>query len=861
MILTVKITVKLPLFLALLMLSHVLVAAVSIDIKGFNPIITGDVRTVVQQPDGKILIGGSFTSINGVSMSGIARLNTDGSLDTEFDAGGVAGTVLAISLQADKRMLIVGEFSEVDGVGRNRIARLNPDGSLDTEFARDIQLDGSINTVTQQSNGKTLIGGFFFDVNGIPLKGLARLNSDGSLDTSFNARIDNDGELSVNALILQSDGKLVIGGNFSNANNTPRRNIARLNSDGSLDDSFDPGESVNGIVFAMSQTANGKIIIGGTFSRVDDNVSRGIAGLNADGSIDAGFAPDLRLNNSISTTTAIVSQADGKVLVAGGSRNLSSIARLNADGSLDSTFKFGANFNRTPAVIVQNFDGKIFVGGPFDTFDGQARTGIALLNPDGTLDNGFNPDSGANNQVRAFSQSVDGKLLIGGNFTRLDDTPINRIARLKLDGTLDQTFDPGRGANDEVFAIAQLPSGKAIIGGEFTQVNNAAHNRIARLNANGSLDAEFNRNLGTGANDDVRAIAVQADGKVLIAGSFTTLNGLTRNRIARLNADGTVDAQFNPGAGANQVISSIALQPDGKVLIAGFFTTVSGLSRNRIARLNNDGSLDTTFNSSIGASGTVLAVALQPDGNVLLGGLFSTVDGEPRSSIARLNANGRLDSGFDPGTDTDRGVNSIMVSTNGKILISGTFTRINGTARNRIARLNNDGSLDTNFDPGSGANNFVSAIAQQADGKILIGGGFTSVNGVSRNRIARLVTDEAALQELKSDMEGSAVKWLRGGTSPELVSVSFEVADSLDGVWLPLGEGERIADGWQRTGLNLPKDENFFVRARGVYRGGLNSGSQSITESVQQLFLAQAVNDELCLPIKAKNGKFAVICL
>jgi len=169
-----------------------------------------------------------------------------------------------------------------------------------------------------------------------------------------------------------------------------------------------------------------------------------------------------------------------------------------------------------------------------------------------------------------------------------------------------------------------------LIAGSFTTYNSTARNRIARLNADGSLDTTFN--IGTGFGSQVESLKLQADGKVIAAGGFTTYNSTARNRIARLNADGSLDTTFNIGTGANLTINTIAIQPDGKVLIGGFFTTYNSTARNRIARLNADG------------------MSIQTDGKVLIAGDFSTYNGVSANRIARLNANGSLDTTFNIGT-------------------------------------------------------------------------------------------------------------------------------------------------------------------------------------------------------------------
>jgi uncharacterized delta-60 repeat protein len=249
----------------------------------------------------------------------------------------------------------------------------------------------------------------------------------------------------------------------------------------------------------------------------------------------------------------------------------------------------------------------------------------------------------------------------------------------------------------------------------------------------GTLDATFvNPNLVGGA----RTIAVQPDGKILIGGWFASVGGQTRNRVARLNADGTLDTTF-----VDPIVSSdvedLVLQPDGKILIVGLFTSVGGQTRNRVARLNSDGTLDETFNPN--ANSTVFSIALQPDGKILIGGQFTSLAGLTRQRIARLNPDGTFDTTFSISTPNNA-VQAIALQPDGKILIGGQFSAVGGVTRSRVARLNSNGTLDTTFG-NPNANSTVFSIALQSDGKILIVGLFTSVGGQTRNRVARLNSD------------------------------------------------------------------------------------------------------------------------
>jgi uncharacterized delta-60 repeat protein len=355
----------------------------------------------------------------------------------------------------------------------------------------------------------------------------------------------------------------------------------------------------------------------------------------------------------------------------------------------------------------------------------------------GGVDLTFDPGDGADGTVEAVALQPDGKVLIGGDFTHVDNTARNYIARLNGDGSLDTGFDPGTGPDSGVRAVAVQSDTKVLIGGTFTTVGITPSNYIARLNEDGSLDASFDP--GDGPNGAVLAIAVQTDSKVIIGGSFTAVDFTPRRYIARLNADGSLDTSFLNGlGGAGDTVHTVALQPDGKVLIGGEFIVVNTTMRRYIARLNSDGSLDTTFDPGKGASDQVRAVTVQPDGKILAGGAFNSFDDASRRRIVRLNADGSVDANFDPGPGNDNWVRAVAVQDDGKVLIGGTFTIISGTTRPYIARLNVDGSLDVDFGAASMLNGSVRDIVLQDDGKVLIGGLFTAIDSTPRNRVARL---------------------------------------------------------------------------------------------------------------------------
>jgi uncharacterized delta-60 repeat protein len=378
--------------------------------------------------------------------------------------------------------------------------------------------------------------------------------------------------------------------------------------------------------------------------------------------------------------------------------HLGLISASATDGGADMSFSAGNLFNMDVYALVVQPDGKILVGGDFfEPGGGTAPNGIARLNADGTRDLTFGGAGGS--QVRSVALQPDGKVLIGGYFTIADGAPRQRIARLNSDGTIDNTFDPGTGVdgNDRLIdAIVVLPNGQILIGGDFTSVNGIARNNIARLNANGSVDETFNAGAVIAGSSGIIFDIVMQGEQILVAGAFDSIGGGTTKGVARLNANGTIDNTFNAGgAGTNSGVSFIKLQADGKIVIGGFFISYNGTTRNRLARINADGSLDTSFAPNVGGMGDAARDA--------------------------------------------------VVLPNRKIVVVGNFDSINSVAGNRIARLNEDGSVDRSFRSGTnGPVDYVHASVLQNDGKILVGGSFAGVAGKSRKNIARLTNEALA---------------------------------------------------------------------------------------------------------------------
>jgi uncharacterized delta-60 repeat protein len=367
----------------------------------------------------------------------------------------------------------------------------------------------------------------------------------------------------------------------------------------------------------------------------------------------------------------------------------------------------------------------------------------------GSLDPSFNPGSGVDFAVSVVAIQQDGKVLLGGAFTQFDGMMRNRIVRLNTNGSLDAGFDPGQGPDDEVLAILPEAGGSYLVGGRFTTVGTETRNFLARLNAGGTLDLTFS----VDASRFVSSLVRQPDGKVIVAGGFTNLGGFQNRHVGRLNTNGTVDMGFSADVGNN--VLTVGLQADGKLIVGGQFTSVSGMPRDRIARLNGDGSLDNGYDPNADGD-TVCAIVVQPDGRALVGGSFTGIAGGARNRIARLNTDGSLDTGFNPGTGADAKITAVALQPDGKVIVGGQFTSFDGVARNSIARLNANGSLDTSFDPGSGADGQVSALALQTDAKVVLGGAFANVAGTNRSGVARLHGNPFLFNLVRSGLTFSA---------------------------------------------------------------------------------------------------------
>lgn len=365
----------------------------------------------------------------------------------------------------------------------------------------------------------------------------------------------------------------------------------------------------------------------------------------------------------------------------------------------------------------------------------------------GAVDTAFDPGSGADDLIKQVVTLDSGKILVGGYFTVFNGSPRRGIVRLNAAGSVDTSFDPGAGADDGLSAIAVQPDGKIVIGGAFTHFNGVARNRIARLTADGQLDPSFNPGSAVAGTRSpaVLSLALQPDGKILLAGSFTNVGGVLVNHLARLESNGQLDSSFNAGfeEGDGKGLFSVRLLDNGQIFAGGLFSRIQGQNRGALVRLNANGTLDSSFNANLDDLSVVFSTAIQSNQKLLAGGYYFSLVTTQLISLASFNSDGSFDSTFRKESPPTHQINSVVVQNDGKVLVGGYFPSFAGTSRRGVMRLLTDGNIDPEFDPGSGvsggAHPGLLSIALQKDGGIVIGGDFTQVNGTSRSRIAQLI--------------------------------------------------------------------------------------------------------------------------
>jgi uncharacterized delta-60 repeat protein len=419
---------------------------------------------------------------------------------------------------------------------------------------------------------------------------------------------------------------------------------------------------------AAASDGSGDVYVGGRFSAYSGAPVNNVARLNADGTLDAAFAPGPAFGAALAfVVRKIVPAADnsGDIYVL---RNLigvtgetSQLFRLNADGSPDAGFATGTGFGTQPAYDVipaGDGSGDLMVVGNFAVYNGTAVSRAVRLNADGTIDAAFAAPV-ISQAIRSIAPAGDasGDMYIGGDFQNVGGQVRFRVARLNANGTLDPDFAMLFGFDARVERIATGANGTVWAGGWFTLYDGAAAGGIACLGPTGQLTST------AGFSSRVYHVAPAGDGSgdVHVGGTFGSFNGAAANGLCRLNADATMDVAFQTGGALDMVpyfpaaLNGVeALRPavdgSGDVYVGGDFFAHSGASKNGLVRLNANGTRDDAFNVGTGVGNVVgpvvQSIHVAPDGDVYVGGAFVQYNGVTTNGLVRLNPNGTPDAAF-----------------------------------------------------------------------------------------------------------------------------------------------------------------------------------------------------------------------
>ncbi|MBS1769711.1 MAG: VCBS repeat-containing protein, partial [Acidobacteria bacterium] len=674
------------------------------------------------QADGKVLIWGGALAVDGVAKGKLARLNTDGSLDPTF---AYCQCGLDIFLNAaplpDGKVLVAGSSN-----GQAKVIRLNNDGSLDPTFVFGLApvaySYSEARIAAVRGDGKFYVrhDSFFQGFSG---QSLYRFDADGSIDSSFTTILIGSGRPNqsfLSAIELLPDDGLFIAINTSTVSGF-YTGVRKYTQTGGVDSTWTAPAFPNGFPSQNSVTGLSAAADGSLLIAGWFSSVNGAPKSNLVRLLPAGNV-DLNFTAANSFRgSGVKLLPNGKILfsIASGIGNGYRLIRLNSDGSLDSTYTMDAAIEQ----IANSWSLDASERTVFNAGDQYVR-----LLSNGSLDTTFSTNVNIFGRVNAMARQADGKVVVTGEFTKFNGTASPNIVRVNDDGTLDPTFDAGTGFDQPPKRLILQPDGKVIAIGRFTQFNGNAVPTIIRLLANGSLDSSFNVVLDAGG--DVQTAELLSDGRVYIGGDFLTVSGTSRPGAARINADGSLDSTFNALIGGSPTITALAVQPDGKLLIGGIFTGIGGFNRSRFARVDSTGALDQAFNPANTSADNIYLAS---------NSIFTSAG----ASLFRRDLNGNVDPTFVApilkydNAPNDARIYSVVPQGDGSVIVGGKFDSANDQPRFNVARLAPNGKVDRLFLP-AGADAVVRTIVPSPSDKVLVGGEFTQIGSISKAGVARL---------------------------------------------------------------------------------------------------------------------------
>lgn len=740
--------------------------------------ILGTVYAIKKQDDGKILIAGLFNFVNGIRKNGVARLNPDGTTDESFDVGeGPNNIVRDISIQDDGKILLVGQFTTFNGIEATRIVRLNSDGSIDSSFDGGTGFNSSVFRIHPLSNGKMYSAGRFSSYNDTPVSFIVRLNSNGTIDDTFQITTGATG--GVNDMDIQSDGKIILVGVINNFQGINSK-ITRLDANGILDTSFNPSAGTNyqNYLYKITILPDDRMVVLGLSSPSTFLL------LSPDGE-ETYYPWEMSF-----LTESIDSDNNGNVYIG-----TNRITHFNANTLEIVELTQSYNERNYLFALEITDDGKIWVGGVIGNFDELDQGSIINVNPDGEIDPDTQAETTRNGNVYSTYVLPNGKILVGGYFVKVNGEPHINLVQLNSDGSIDDSFVmteplyPG----EFIYKVIVRKDGKILAGGSYLLDPNGNTPGLKLFNEDGSQDTDFNFEGGYGT---IHKIVELPDNRIFINyfNLLGVVGGPAGKDYAILFENGETDLDFYQ----NQLVEkiyNIVVTDDDKLLVAAWNYFKAGEFR-QLLKLNSDFTLDNSFQSinsvlrANGLTGFVFEVNEEPNGNILVGGRFSEIDGIPvASSLTRLTPDGQVDSTFNLGGDGFRrtsgiegGIGKIINLGQNFIGTVGVFEQFNESEVNDHIILNREsGTTATcNFDVGEiDVNPFIGGLLDYqyfGGSQVLVGGDFSF--GVNPNHTSLGLFDlncESVNIEEINESPIKKVKLIPNPTSDRLnIFVDFE---------------------------------------------------------------------------------------
>ncbi|MNU65899.1 hypothetical protein D3C71_552020 [compost metagenome] len=621
-----------------------------------------------------------------------------------------------------------------------------------------------VSDIYLQPDGKILLCGGFSSYNDFQRMDLARLNPDLTIDQSFKLNFNVLSYSWVSGLLkmaIQPSGKIIIAGNYLiTYGGASHKRISRLNTNGTVE-AYSEGQGFNAIAEDLAMQSDGKAIAVGQFTSYQGTFCNRIIRITSygakDNTFNIGTGPTTPASSLYLNRVELLS--DGKMLVAGefsswNNKPYRNLVRLNSDGSLDTTFTTGLGPIGVIKAIHELPNGKIAIGGDFTMYNGISANRFCVLNADGTRDNSFNSGNGFSSTVNTIYSDSTGKFYVGGNFATYDGNPSPYFACISSTGTWNPNFVSK--FNNQIRVIKPMPDGSLLVGGQFYGFDNYAIHGLARILQTGELDTTFNRS--TGANNFLTGTELFSNGDAITFGSdYEAYNGiLTPSHLAKIDTVGNVYIN-NFTALPFDDVNVVKIDSTDHVLIGGMLKYGTAAPYKNLIRTDSNGNIDLSFNSEIPSPnyGRIWDVDRVNNGKHLV--VYQVVND---LFLNRINYDGSIDSSFQMVQMTN-GLAKTTILSNQKILLYGPQMTFNSSVTSSLIRLNADGTIDPGFNSGIGPNSSIAMIKELPNGKLFVGGEFETWNNAPQRGYIILNSDGSVATGYTYPLNYPQYQWVR----------------------------------------------------------------------------------------------------